>query len=164
MSRQRPCTRVPELRRNLPAGMVPTWSTSSYVSANSSKPIWWDYGPKTIHYEALIADTFPGGKVPSPSTIARLLASVGHVEASPKKRPKSSYSPFARSTAMALWQLDAFEYTLTTGTIITIYQLLDDATRFDVGTSAHSRAENSADAHQVLAAGIAEYGAPKEVL
>ena len=26
----------------------------------------WDYGPKTIHYEALIADTFPGGKVPSP--------------------------------------------------------------------------------------------------
>ena len=65
---------------------------------------------------------------------------------------------------MALWQLDAFEYTLTTGTIITVYQLLDDATRFDVGTTAHSRAENSADAHQVLAAAIAEYGAPKEVL
>jgi hypothetical protein len=41
------------------------------------------------------------------------LASVGHVDASPKKRPKSSYIPFARSTAMALWQLDAFEYTLT---------------------------------------------------
>lgn len=124
----------------------------------------WDYGPKTIHYEALIADTFPGGKVPSPATIARLLASVGHVEASPKKRPKSSYIPFARSTAIALWQLDAFDYTLTTGTIITIFQLLDDAPRFDVGTTAHSRAENSADAHQVLAAAIAEYGAPKEVL
>ena len=124
----------------------------------------WDYGPKTIHYEAQIADAFPCGKVPSPATIARLLASVGHVEASPKKRPKSSYIPFARSTAMALWQLDAFEYTLTTGTIITIYQLLDDATRFDVGTMAHSRAENSADALQVLATAIAEYGAPKEVL
>src|SRR5699024_6096793 len=39
-----------------------------------------------------------------------------------------------------------------------------DATRLDVGTTAHSRAENSADAHQVLAAAIAEYGAPKEVL
>ena len=24
----------------------------------------WDYGPKTIHYEAQIADAFPGGKVP----------------------------------------------------------------------------------------------------
>lgn len=123
-----------------------------------------DYGPKTIHYEALIADIFPGGKVPSPATIARLLASVGHVEASPKKRPKSSYIPFARSTAMALWQLDAFEYTLSTGTIITIYQLLDDATRYDVGTTAHSRAENSADAQEILASVITEYGAPKEVL
>jgi transposase InsO family protein len=105
-----------------------------------------------------------GGKVPAPATIARLLSSVGHVDASPKKRPKSSYIPFTRSTAMALWQLDAFEYTLPTGTIITIYQLLDDATRFDIGTAAHSRDENSADAHQVLAAAIAEYGGPKEVL
>lgn len=84
----------------------------------------WDYGPRTIGEE------FPGGQIPSPATIARLLVSVGHVDASPKKRPKSSYIPFA----MALWQLDAFEYTLTTGTIITIYLLLDDATRFDVGT------------------------------
>nr|WP_193081431.1 integrase core domain-containing protein [Brevibacterium aurantiacum] len=124
----------------------------------------WDYGPRTVHYEAIIADMFPGGQVPAPATIARLLAGVGHVDSSPKKRPKSSYIPFARSTAMALWQLDAFEYTLSTGTIITIYQLLDDATRFDVGTAAHSRDENSADAHVVLATAIAEYGAPKEVL
>ncbi|MCF2585814.1 hypothetical protein HU144_00740 [Brevibacterium sp. UCMA 11752] len=65
---------------------------------------------------------------------------------------------------MALWQLDVFEYTLTTGTIITIYQLLDDATRFDVGTAPHSRDENRADAHETLATAIAEYGAPKLVL
>lgn len=65
---------------------------------------------------------------------------------------------------MALWQLDAFEYTLPTGTIITIYQLLDDATRFDVGTAAHSRDENSADAHVVFATAIADYGVPTEVL
>lgn len=124
----------------------------------------WDYGPRTIHYEATIGETFPCGQVPSPATIARLLASVGHVDVSPKKRPKSSYIPFARTTAMAMWQLDAFEYTLSEGTIITIYQLLDDATRFDVGTAAHLRDENSADAHNVLSRAIAEYGAPKEVL
>nr|WP_193081318.1 hypothetical protein [Brevibacterium aurantiacum] len=30
-----------------------------------------------------------------------------------------------RATAMSLWQLDAFEYNLTNGETITIYQLLD---------------------------------------
>lgn len=62
----------------------------------------WDYGPKTIHYEATILDDFPDGPIPSVATIARLRASVGHVERSPRKRPKSSYVPFVRSTAMAL--------------------------------------------------------------
>lgn len=33
----------------------------------------WDYGPRTIYYEATIAGSFPGGEVPSPATIARLL-------------------------------------------------------------------------------------------
>ena len=73
----------------------------------------WDYGPRTIHYEATIQETFPGGVVPSVATIARLLSSVGHVDSAPRKRPKFSYIPFARSAAMAMWQLDAFEYRLT---------------------------------------------------
>src|SRR5699024_698947 len=46
---------------------------------------------------------------------ARLLASVGHVDASPKKRPKSSYIPFVRATAMSLGQLDTFQYDLSDG-------------------------------------------------
>ena len=41
---------------------------------------------------------------------------------SPKRRPRSSYVPFARSTVMALWQLDAFEYRLTDMRVVTIYQ------------------------------------------
>lgn len=60
----------------------------------------WDYGPKTIHYEAPIADTFPGGKVSSPATIARLSASVSHVESSPKKR--CTEAPFG-STCVTKW-------------------------------------------------------------
>lgn len=124
----------------------------------------WDYGPRTIYYEAAISETFPATTIPSPATIARLLASVGHVDASPKKRPKSSYIPFVRATAMSLWQLDAFEYDLTDGQTVTIYQLLDDSTRFDVGTTAHIRAENSTDAKSVLADAIAAHGAPQEVL
>ncbi|MBP2399797.1 hypothetical protein JOF39_002878 [Glutamicibacter protophormiae] len=109
----------------------------------------WDYGPKTIHYEATInQDTFPGGKIPSSATIGRLLAGVGHVDRNPRKRPKSSYVPFARSTAMALWQLDAFEYRTAKNQLITVYQLIDDASRFDVGSRAFQRHENSQDAQE----------------
>ncbi|KSU68211.1 IS481 family transposase [Arthrobacter sp. NIO-1057] len=125
----------------------------------------WDYGPKTIHYEATInEDTFPGGRIPSVATIGRLLAGVGHVDRNPRKRPKSSYVPFARSTAMALWQLDAFEYRTTKNQLITVYQLIDDASRFDVGSRAFQRHENNQDAQEVLVRAIAEYGAPQEVL
>lgn len=122
------------------------------------------YGPKTIHYEATILDDFPGDQIPSVATIARLLASVGHVERSPRKRPKSSYVPFVRSAAMALWQLDAFEYRTLSDQVVTVYKLIDDATRFDVGSSAYARHENSGDARQVLTSAINEYGPPKEVL
>ncbi len=104
----------------------------------------WDYGPRSIYYEAAMGGGFPGGKVRSVATIARLLASVGQVDASPKRRPKSSYIPFVRATAMSLWQLDAFEYRLANGQTVTVYQLLDDASRYDVGTDAYSRHENSA--------------------
>ena len=124
----------------------------------------WDYGPRSIHYEATRLDDFPGERVPSVATIGRLLASVGQVDASPRKRPRSSFLPFARSTAMALWQLDAFEYRLADAQVITIYQVLDDATRFDVGTQAFDSPENSADAKTVLRDAIARYRAPLEGL
>lgn len=65
---------------------------------------------------------------------------------------------------MALWQLDAFEYRLTDMTVVTIYQLLDDATRFDVGTDACLRPENSVDAKIVLEQAITQHGAPQELL
>ena len=47
---------------------------------------------------------------------------------------------------------------------MTVYQLLDDASRFDVGTDAYARHENSADAKSVLEQAIATHGAPQELL
>lgn len=91
-------------------------------------------GPRTIHYEAATQESFPGDAIPSVATIARLLSAVGQVDPAPKKRPKSSYIPFVRATAMALWQLDAFECRLADGQTVTVYQVIDDATRYDVGT------------------------------
>lgn len=121
-----------------------------------------DYGLQTIHYEAMIKDSFPGGIVPSIATIARLLAGVGHVDRNPRKHPKSSYLLFARSSAMALWQLDAFEFRSGDGKVVTVYQLLDDATRFDVGSWAYQQHENSHDAQDVIASAITNpMGRPK---
>lgn len=102
-----------------------------------------------IHCEATIQDNFRGGTVHSIATIARLLSVVGHVDRNPRKRPKSSYMPAAHSTAMALWQLDAFEYRSGKDKVFTVYQLLDHATRYDVGPWAYQEHENSHDAHDV---------------
>lgn len=125
----------------------------------------WDYGPRSIHFEGIT-----NGKlcapVPSVSTIARLLRAAGAVEKNPKKRPKSSMIRFQRDKAMQLWQLDAFEYRLHDDlrSKVTIYQILDDATRKDLGTWAYSLPENSADAMAAVHAAIDTYGAPHELL
>jgi hypothetical protein len=47
---------------------------------------------------------------------------------------------------------------------VTVYQLLDDATRYDVGSWAHARGENSADAQEILSRAIDAHGAPQELL
>lgn len=65
---------------------------------------------------------------------------------------------------MSLWQLDAFEFRTIRNQRVTVYQLIDDATRYDVGSRAYQRHENSHDAHDVLTRAIQEHGAPQEVL
>ena len=56
---------------------------------------------------------------------------------------------------MEMWQIDGLEYRLfdQDATKATIYQLLDDGTRFDVGTRCFARPENSDDAITTLLAG-----------
>jgi len=125
----------------------------------------WDYGPMSIRFEIAVNERV-GPPIPSVSTIARLLRAAGAVEANPKKRPKSSYIRFQRDQAMAMWQIDAFEYRLhdRAKTKVTIYQVIDDATRKDVGTAVFADHENSVDAMAVMKACIGAFGAPHEVL
>lgn len=98
------------------------------------------------------------------ATIARLLACVGQVNRSLRKRPKSSCIPFAKSATVALWQLDAVEFRTGDAKVATVYQLLDDATRYDVGSWAYQQDENSRDAQDVLARAREAHGATQEVL
>ncbi|MCQ9162999.1 integrase core domain-containing protein [Arthrobacter sp. STN4] len=125
----------------------------------------WGSGPKSIWFVGVDTGEF-GLPVPSVATIARILSAAGAVKANPRKRPRSAWLRFARSAAMEMWQLDALEYRLAdeAGTKVTIYQLLDDSTRFDVGTMCFPDPENGTDAIATLRAAFTAHGVPRELL
>lgn len=131
----------------------------------SLKESGWDYGARSIWWEGVDNGVF-AGPIPSISTIHRILTAAGQIDAQPRKRPRTSYIRFQRASAMETWQLDGFEFTLfdTDRTVITVYQLIDDSTRFDVGSDAAADPENSTDAIRVVAAAIDQYGVPQEFL
>ncbi|TFC74527.1 transposase [Cryobacterium sp. TMS1-20-1] len=125
----------------------------------------WDNGPKSIWFTGVDTNEF-SQPVPSVATIARILSSSGVTNSNPRKRPRTAWLRFARSSAMEMWQLDAFEYRLATELApkMTVYQLLDDSTRFDVGSMCFADPENGTDAIITLSAAIDDHGVPKELL
>ncbi|MBB5642937.1 integrase core domain-containing protein [Cryobacterium roopkundense] len=130
----------------------------------------WDHGPKSIWFTGIDTSEFTEN-IPSVATIARILASSGVTNANPRKRPRSAWLRFSRAAAMEMWQLDAFEYRLADaagptplGAKVTVYQLLDDSTRFDVGTLGFADPENGTDAITTLDAAFTAHGVPRELL
>ncbi|MCQ4623946.1 transposase [Corynebacterium sp. CCUG 69979] len=123
-----------------------------------------DYGPWSIYY--YLFDSIGPERTPSRSTIASWLHELGFVDANARKRPRSSYKRFARDFVGELWQIDGLVYRLFdhAHTQVTIYQIIDDASRFDVGTKAFPLPENGTDARAVLAEAFATYGKPQEIL
>ena len=123
-----------------------------------------DYGPISIHYHLL--DTVGPDRTPSRPTIAAWLNKAGLVDANARKRPRSSYKRFARDYVCELWQIDAVVYRLfdVAHTQVTIYQVIDDASRFDVGTKAFKLPENGSDARTTLNEAFARYRKPQEIL
>jgi len=125
----------------------------------------WDNGPQLIWFEGVDTDEF-GESIPSVATIGRILAEAGVTKTNPRKRTRGAWMRFARSYPMELWQLDGLDYRLfdPDGTKALIYQLLDDGTRFDVGTQAFARLENGEDAIAALRAAFDEFGVPQQLL
>lgn len=123
-----------------------------------------DYGPWSIYY--YLIDDLGIEHPPARSTIALWLHEAGVSESNARKRPRKSYKRWARDKVDELWQLDGFVYRLfdTPHTQVTIYQLVDDASRFDMGSQAFATKENGFDARTTLATAIATYGRPQEVL
>lgn len=125
----------------------------------------WDHGPQSIWFEGVDTGEF-GEPIPSVATIGRILAEAGVTKTNARKRPRRAWMRFSRSFPMEMWQIDGLQYRLfdQDATKATIYQLLDDGTRFDVGTRCFARPENSEDAIATLGAAFEEYGVPQETL
>ena len=76
-------------------------------------------------------------RVPSTSTIRRVLHAAGLVIAQPKKRPKSSYIRFEASQPNETWQSDFTHWRLADGTDVEILNWLDDHSRYLLSCTAH---------------------------
>ncbi|MCW5951560.1 MAG: transposase, partial [Propionibacteriaceae bacterium] len=94
-----------------------------------------DAGPVTIawHLEQ------QGLRVPSTSTIRRILHAAGLVTPEPRKRPKSSFVRFEASQPNETWQSDFTHWRLADGTDVEILNWLDDHSRYLLACHAFPR-------------------------
>jgi transposase InsO family protein len=94
-----------------------------------------DAGPATIawHLER------EGRRVPSTSTIRRILHAAGLVVPEPRKRPRSSWRRFEASAPNELWQSDFTHWRLADGSEVEICSWLDDHSRYLLACSTFRR-------------------------
>lgn len=118
-----------------------------------------DAGAQTIRYH-LRGEL---DRVPSPSTIWRVLRRRGFVTPQPHKRPRSSWIRFEAALPNECWQSDVTTWRLACGTEVEIINVLDDYSRLCVA----ARAVRSATADGVVAvlrAAGERYGLPAALL
>ncbi|WP_343448780.1 DDE-type integrase/transposase/recombinase [Micromonospora oryzae] len=107
--------------------------------------------------------TGPAWRVPSRSTINRVLARHDLLERNPAKRPRSSFRRFVYARPRDCYQIDATNVRLADGNLATVFDVLDDCTRTLVGCHA-TTAETAEAAITAVRQAFAEYGAPAIVL
>jgi putative transposase len=111
----------------------------------------------------LHARTGPAWRVPSRSTINRVLARHDLLEKNPAKRPHSSLRRFAYARPRDCYQIDATNVRLTDGSLAAVFDVLDDCTRTLVACYA-TTAETADGAVTAIRQAFAEYGPPAIVL
>jgi len=119
----------------------------------------WDHGPLSVRARMLAA----GYPAPSRATLARIFTRRGAVVPQPSKRPRSSWRRFTFAFVHECWQLDGTEVTLADESTACVFQLLDDHSRFIVGSWV-DHAETSAGAVTVMAKAIAAHQVPMLLL
>lgn len=123
-----------------------------------------DAGAETIAYH--LAQRFQ--KIPSPSTIWRILRRQGLVVPQRQKRPRSSLIRFCAELPNELWQADVTAWQLACGEVVEILNQLDDHSRLFLGSDAYQRVKaadvvasfhKAADLHGLPAALLSDNGA-----
>lgn len=119
----------------------------------------WDNGASSIRFR-LLAEGVPA---PSVRTVHRVLVRRGLVEAAPAKRPRSALRRFVFPATDDCWQIDAMETSLADGTVVVVFQILDDHSRYEVGNLAWPQ-EDGVGAWTCMKKAIGEYGQPRMAL
>jgi transposase InsO family protein len=119
----------------------------------------WDFGAISIRYRLLFAGLQP----PAARTIHRILVRECLVVAEPAKRPRSSLRRFTFPATDDCWQIDAFNHRLADGRAVVVFQLIDDHSRYEIGTLAWP-IEETAGAWECVSRAIRHYGSPRMIL
>lgn len=119
----------------------------------------WCCGPVTVQHR--LRDQ--GYPTPSRATLARIFTRRGLVNPAPAKRPHASYRRFTFALVHECWQLDGTEVALADGGTGWVLQLLDDHSRYLLG-SAVDHAETGRAAIAVFTAAVAAHQAPQILL
>ena len=93
-----------------------------------------DAGPVTIAWHLEQA----GHRVPSTSTIRRILHTAELINPEPRKRPRSSYRRFQAAQPNECWQSDFTHWRLADNTDTEILNWLDDHSRYLLSCTAHT--------------------------
>jgi len=119
-----------------------------------------DAGAETIRIHLERADV---ERLPSVSTIWRVLTRRGFVTPQPRKRPKRAGTRFQAEQPNERWQADTTHWQLADGTSVEILNILDDHSRLDLLSKARPTT-TGADVVAGFRTAFKRYGIPASVL
>jgi transposase InsO family protein len=125
----------------------------------------WDAGAEQIGFWILDhPESWPtGAVVPARATINRALERRGQIVRVPQRRPRASRHRFEYDQPNSMWQMDGFDYTLASGQVVTVLQISDDCSRFDLALRA-ATSENTDDVWAAVLWASSRYGLPARFL
>jgi transposase InsO family protein len=125
----------------------------------------WDAGAEQIGFWiAEHPDAWPtGAVVPARATINRVLERRGQIVKVPQRRPRRSRHRFEADQPNSMWQMDGFDYTLAGAEVVTVLQINDDCSRYDLALRA-ATSENTEDVWAAVLWASSRYGLPAQFL
>ena len=118
-----------------------------------------DAGPHTLAHHL----TCRFEKVPSVTTIWRILRRHGVVVPQPQKRPRSSFVRFQAALPNEMWQTDATHWQLADGTDVEILNFIDDHSRLCLASDTY-RTVKGPDVVQTFYSATQRHGLPASLL